>query len=864
MKDSDGFARSGQGTLSDSRGEICASSSDDPQTSKITSALDHALAFAQRGFRIFPIYNIGKDGHCSCQQDCSSPGKHPRFAGWKRDATTHEKTIRNWARKHPQTNFAAVAGPGHVVLDLDQREAHNGFDTFAKLQGEHAPVGPTLTVKTPSGLHLYFKTKAPIGNGAGKIGEGIDHRGIGGYVLLPGSNHHSGAHYQLLKESPCADLPPWIETLILETPSRDDKPSVSFKPLTSEDQSKRQRAYLHAALEGEAQKVMAARQGHRNNTLNTSAIKLYSLSLASDLLTSEEIRERLTDAALTCGLKNRAIQATLKSAKRGARARALPDFAPLPPLPPQNLRPSKTEVPKRALVIKEKTLAKEAVSDEQQLAKKVEGKLKASPGRPSTFAYSVKTNDDGQKIIILEYVDDVHCAEAISRELLFHEGALRYWRGEFYKFRAALGFHMISVDAVKVMVREALCRLRTVDKSGNLRPIKISSNTINNVTNVIKTLRRVYVPESYQVARWQGGRWQEAAQSFSAQNGVLDLQSQSFEAHHPDLFCPRVSDFAYDPSAKTPVMWLQFLEQIFTPEQGTVDPLDVQAKIEALQRYLGLSLCPAALNIQKGVWLTGPTRSGKGTIIDIATSLVGQQSTSALEISQIGERFGLSNVPESSLLTLPEQRTDRHTSQSKTIRLFLQLLARDAVRIEKKGKNAFTIKPTVTLIAASNDVPQWEDISGAMHTRFIYLHTPNSFLGREDPKLADQLKAEGSAILTWALLGLQKILKDGLSEPKSSLAVKGQECSAGLPAYITQELVFDPLSEARQNELYQRYKDWCENTGEPRLSVKHLLSRLKMAAAAAGHQLELEYRTLSGRLVPYFKGVSLASPFGAG
>ncbi len=251
--------------------------------------------------------------------------------------------------------------------------------------------------------------------------------------------------------------------------------------------------------------------------------------------------------------------------------------------------------------------------------------------------------------------------------------------------------------------------------------------------------------------------------------------------------------------------------------------------------------------------------------MDITTALVGKSATNALEISQVGERFGLSNVAESSLLTLPEQRMDKDMSRRKTVRTFLQLLARDLVRIEKKGKDAFSIKPDVTLMAASNDVPQWEDLSGAIQTRFIYLHTPNSFKDREDPKLFKKLLLEGSGILNWALQGLQKLLADSeIVEPKSSLAIKGQECAAGLPAYITQELVFDPHSEARQNELYQGYKDWCENTGEPRLSVKHLLNRLKMAAAAAGQQLLLEYRTLAGRLVPYFKGVRLADPLALG
>ncbi|WP_420596884.1 DUF3987 domain-containing protein [Deinococcus sp.] len=80
----------------------------------------------------------------------------------------------------------------------------------------------------------------------------------------------------------------------------------------SDRASKRRRAEVDAAVRGEAERVAAAPEGERNDTLNIAAVKL-SRFLPHGELSESELIEALTDAARAAGLEESEISATLRS-----------------------------------------------------------------------------------------------------------------------------------------------------------------------------------------------------------------------------------------------------------------------------------------------------------------------------------------------------------------------------------------------------------------------------------------------------------------------------------------------------------------------------------------------------------------------
>ena len=94
-----------------------------------------------------------------------------------------------------------------VVLDVD---GDAGFESLRALEHRHGALPRTLSTKTPGGgSHFYFAPEAAVRNSVGQLGEGIDVRGQGGYVLIPPSSI-GGRSYVVDEVAPLALMPAWM------------------------------------------------------------------------------------------------------------------------------------------------------------------------------------------------------------------------------------------------------------------------------------------------------------------------------------------------------------------------------------------------------------------------------------------------------------------------------------------------------------------------------------------------------------------------------------------------------------------------------------------------------------------------------
>ena len=98
---------------------------------------------------------------------------------------------------------------GFDALDLDYR--HRAFEWEAM----HAErLGVTRVHGTGGGGRHYLWRHAPgVRNSAGRVAQGIDVRGDGGYVIFPPS-----PGYSVLVDAPIADWPDWLLALVLPPP----------------------------------------------------------------------------------------------------------------------------------------------------------------------------------------------------------------------------------------------------------------------------------------------------------------------------------------------------------------------------------------------------------------------------------------------------------------------------------------------------------------------------------------------------------------------------------------------------------------------------------------------------------------------
>jgi len=158
--------------------------------------LSAALAWAQRGFLVFPIVENGKV---------------PVSDNWVNTATVDEEAIRAlWSDpvlKTERNYNIGVLCSNMVVIDIDVKNGKDGFNQYDEVGGHY----DTLTVKTVSGgFHCYFRgpdsANAPLNSG-------VDVRSHNGYVLAPGSTI-DGVAYQIIDDMPMAELPETIRPLL--------------------------------------------------------------------------------------------------------------------------------------------------------------------------------------------------------------------------------------------------------------------------------------------------------------------------------------------------------------------------------------------------------------------------------------------------------------------------------------------------------------------------------------------------------------------------------------------------------------------------------------------------------------------------
>ena len=184
--------------------------------SKHSDRLDAALGYARRGWRVLPLHSI-RDGTCTCsQQDCKSPGKHPRIASGVKGASNSESFLTDRWQASPDANIGIATGAssGIVVLDIDPR--NGGDKSLAKLEAVFGSLPATLKSRTGGGgSHLYFKDPGGRLAGRANIRPGIDFKAYRGYVVAPPSIHESGKIYEFDDpNAEIAELPAWLLQLI--------------------------------------------------------------------------------------------------------------------------------------------------------------------------------------------------------------------------------------------------------------------------------------------------------------------------------------------------------------------------------------------------------------------------------------------------------------------------------------------------------------------------------------------------------------------------------------------------------------------------------------------------------------------------
>jgi hypothetical protein len=153
------------------------------------------------------------------------------------DATTDRIQISRWWTELPTLNIGLATGDESKIFVLDADPKDGGDESLRQLESEHGPLPRTRTAITGSlGTHHYFLMRGDIRNSASLIAPGIDIRGVGGYVVLPPSEHPDYTPPRFYHWAPdsvdeIAEAPEWLLRLIAEKQPVDSSGKRKGKPL---------------------------------------------------------------------------------------------------------------------------------------------------------------------------------------------------------------------------------------------------------------------------------------------------------------------------------------------------------------------------------------------------------------------------------------------------------------------------------------------------------------------------------------------------------------------------------------------------------------------------------------------------------
>lgn len=413
-----------------------------------------------------------------------------------------------------------------------------------------------------------------------------------------------------------------------------------------------------------------------------------------------------------------------------------------------------------------------------------------------------------------------------------------HWRGEFHTWD---GFRWENKDTKEFRSRVDTSIKREFDRVAKASdkkeyPMHVTTTVSNNVLSAVTRQTMLYSNDVTQQPSWLGLKRQEDHNVnflIPCRNGIvcLDMENHGYPKvipNTPRLFSNYSLPFDYNLDAPTPELWLKFLREVWPNDEES---------IEMLQEWFGY-MTIRDRRIQKILFMHGPTRSGKGTIINVLTEMVGPENVHAGDLGAIGERFGLDQVVNKPLITFNEAELGGMTNRGAIVNRLKNLSGGDVMTAERKNvRELWRGVPACRITFAANSLPSLSDKSLAFAKRFIFLKMTESFNDRIDPMLLDKLRKELPGILNWSIIGLYRLFDRGqFIQPRSgeSLYEEFVGVSSNISGFIDEHLeITDPKQpgylgksdRALASDVYSRWVDYCKENGIQAVGTSNHLSR---------------------------------------
>lgn len=727
-------------------------------------ALWNALSLASRGIHVFPI-------GLTPQHETATGWKlekvYYKGLAWSTEATTDPDRIVELWGDYPESAVGIATGPSRLaVVDVDELDAIP--DTIAQADTFHYSTprgGQHRLYRAPKSIQV--KSVQPMEDTSGTTYPGIDIKAWGGMVVFYYPKRLKPADLERLDGLPKLPKP-------FRVPRGTTARTAEHAPLGDIERwidEHLKDGDIPEALQPYVEAV--PREGLSNGDLNAVFGPLVRAAWTSPGGRAAVLAgiERYAD-----GYPHKYRRAALHSIESVAR-----DYAA------ELASRTVFRLPQRD----------EEARPRKRKAKKGKGAKSANPHRLQ--------HDEYTPTGYLDIIAPPTAPLDVAHEILTSNALppLRYQREAWHSYQDG---HWAPVDksTVEDLLYAALHTARW-EKIGQRGPVPVDwSPTHAKVREVLRAVQSlVTLPDRFDTG-WLDGR-DGPAHLVPARDGLLDPHTGELHPRSQHYFSLLHLDAKVGSDVGEPVEWYRFLDSLWPQADGSR---------ELLQEWLGYVIAGDTRR-HKGLLMIGPVRSGKGTLINVASALVGGEGRGMKPVSMtsFSQDFGLQGLESASLLALGDLRgSGRQAAQA--AQALLEIIGGDAVSVNRKGIAALSIRPKARVMVGTNEMPRLYDDADAISTRFLILRMRRSFLNREDPDLFQRkILPELGAIARWAVEGYQRLERQGhFTVPETDAADRAafRANSAPLTAFVDEMCVRDMDAPGSPvDDVWAAYRAWC-------------------------------------------------------
>lgn len=399
------------------------------------------------------------------------------------------------------------------------------------------------------------------------------------------------------------------------------------------------------------------------------------------------------------------------------------------------------------------------------------------------------------------------------------------WTGTHWNYGGAkLRLEEAIIDTLKAR------RQAAVTSGQHEKLINASRITSNQLKGIEHVLRNKFDTDV--------GEFDKGQDLLNCKNGLLDLRTGILLPHnHSHLFtyCLPVE---YNPDADK-TAWLKFLTDV-VPDKDT---------IEYLKRMLGYSLTGHTRE-EILVYLYGPTRSGKGTFTESILKMLGRPLATETDFETFTakrygdtQNFDLAGLKPCRFVAASESNKYGSLNPAK----IKTATGGNYIRCAFKYGDLFTYKPQFKIWLSSNHPVNIDVDDDAAWARIRVVPFPNSFLGKENKKLKQEIMLPKNleAILAWAVEGAIEWYQDGLIDTATITdATKEQRNELDYIQQFMDETyrrTNDNLDFVKNSDLYGTYIWWCNQNGyEPKKARS-------LGRSLSEHGYDSDIRSIGGK-----------------